>query len=305
MPSACQRSLCVAAKKAKLGIDPSGAELWRRAQSAMGILPELAMQLEAARRVATYESRSALAVHLAKRWTVDTVSAQKGETSVVATYALRVDGVDLALLRASIWPEGPDSVKTALIFSLQSDPGLPLALAAYPLVEHARKELTSEDVGVERILGVAALPGLCQWMVENKAWERINETTDLGHIDVHWIAARSACEAVARGLPQPGRAALTEKSYKEAEEAFKGIALEYAALEDVDAESTALSLAGGRLVGVHYRHDTSEEALTSSAGCTASYEFNTELVSHIDLDDTIAEHLDPTAHPAEGFPGRW
>ena len=55
--------------------------------------------------------------------------------------------------------------KTALLFSLQCDPAVPLALAAYPLVEHARAVLTSDAVGVERILGIAALPGLCQWMV--------------------------------------------------------------------------------------------------------------------------------------------
>ena len=102
-----QRMLCIAAKKAKLHQDPSGAELWRRGQHAVGILPELSMKLEAARN-GTYESRSALAVHLAQRWTVETVQAQQTDTSVVATYALRVDGADLALVRASIWPEGPD-----------------------------------------------------------------------------------------------------------------------------------------------------------------------------------------------------
>ena len=117
--------------------------------------------------------------------------------------------------------------------------------------------------------------------------------------------ARARPGRVARGRPERGRAELGDATFSAAEHAFRGLALEYAALEDVDAESSAMALSGGRLVGIHWMHDASEEALRAAAGCTASYEFNTELVSHIDLDDTIAEHLDPTAHPAEGFPGRW
>ena len=55
---------------------------------------------QAARR-GSYESRSALATALSKRWTVDQVSAQKmQESHVMAAYALRVDGVDLGLPRA-------------------------------------------------------------------------------------------------------------------------------------------------------------------------------------------------------------
>jgi hypothetical protein len=68
-----------------------------------------------------------------------------------------------------------------------------------------------------------------------------------------------------------------------------------------------MALAGGRLVGIHWMYDSSEEALQGAAGCTASYEFETELVKHIDLDDQLADHLPHTPHPAEpeGFPGRW
>ena len=57
----------------------------------------------------------------------------------MAAYALRVEGVDLGLMRAAIWPSSmtQDGFKTALLFSLQSDPALPLSLAALPLVHHA------------------------------------------------------------------------------------------------------------------------------------------------------------------------
>ena len=67
-------------------------------------------RMQAARR-GSYESRSALATALSKRWTVEQVSAQKmqtpaegqKETHVMAAYALRVEGVDLGLMRAAMW----------------------------------------------------------------------------------------------------------------------------------------------------------------------------------------------------------
>ena len=82
---------------------------------------------------------------------------------MLSAYALRVEGVDLGLMRAAIWPAGPDGLKTALLFSLQSDPALPLSLAALPLVHHAKAKLTSAELGVRRVMGIAALPGLCEW----------------------------------------------------------------------------------------------------------------------------------------------
>ena len=139
-----RRAMCSVAKKL---LREDGAELWRRGQDGK-VGPELFTQLEAARR-GSQEVRSNLAVMLAARWHVDQVAAQKKDENIVATYALRVKqrddpredqpDVDVGLLRASIWPEGPDGIKTALLFSLQSDPALPLGLAAYPLIAHARK----------------------------------------------------------------------------------------------------------------------------------------------------------------------
>ena len=134
------------------------ADFWRRSQDGV-VLPELGLKLEAARR-GSYESRSALATALSKSWTVEQVTAQMLESHVLSAYALRVEGVDLGLMRAAIWPAGPDGLKTALLFSLQSDPALPLSLAALPLVHHAKGKLTSDEVGVQRVMGIAALPGL-------------------------------------------------------------------------------------------------------------------------------------------------
>lgn len=268
-----KRHVCSVARKLAFR---DAADLWRRSQEA-SVGPALFTQLEAARQ-GTEEVRAALAVTLAKRWSVEQVAATKGDTSVGATFALNVlqdDGptVTVGLLRAAIWPEGPDRIKTALLFSPQSDPALPLGLAAYPLIEYARRELTSNAIGAERCLGVAALPGLCQWMRDERAWERIDETWNTGGPGADgsfWIQQRAAVEAVALGDPRP-----SDEAYAVARGAFEDLALEYSAIEDVEAESTAMALAGGRLAGIHWMHDTSEEALLAAAGCTASYEFDT------------------------------
>ena len=42
----------------------------------------------------------------------------------------------------------------------------------------------------------------------------------------------------------------------------------YAALDDLEAESSAMALAGGRLAGIHWMHDKSREALLAASGCT-------------------------------------
>lgn len=301
--------------------DAVGADVifWRQVQLGR-VLPELDAHLEAARAALVkgkktsdgtanaYESRSALAVALAKRWSVDQVSADKKPDSVTATYALRVDeGVDIGFLKATIWPEGPDGFRTALLHSLHCDPAIPTCLAGYPLITKARETLVSEDIGVKRVLGIVPLPGLCQWLTEERSWERVDADATAWRTEAQpWALQREAVEAIARGQPRAGcEAPYDEQTLLAAQRPIEGMALEYAALEDVDSECTAMALAGGRLAGVHYLHDKSEASLRSAAGCTASFEFDTDEVRHIDLDDKLADHTEHTPHPAEGSPGRW
>ena len=71
------------------------------------------------------------------------MSAEQGgatEASSLA-YILALEGADIGLVRASIWQEGSKDgaqVKTAVLFGLQCDPAVPLALAGLPLVSRAR-----------------------------------------------------------------------------------------------------------------------------------------------------------------------
>ena len=315
------RHLCSVAQR--LVSDPTGASFWRTLQQ--GKIPrDVDAQLEAARKALresrktsdgsanAYESRSALAVALAKQWQVDQVSAYKGEDSVTANYALRTanGGADLGFLKATIWPSGADGVKTALLHSIHCDPALPLALAGYPLISKSLETLVSEDIGVKRVMGIVPLPGLCQWLVNERSWERVSADDAMSAWKDEafpWQVQRAAVEAIARGEPRAGceRGPHDEETLAAARRPIEGLALEYAAIEDVDSECTAMTLSGGRLVGIHWLHDKSEDALRASAGCTASFEFDTEFVKHVDLNDKLVDHVPHTPHPAEGSPGRW
>lgn len=155
---------------------------------------------------------------------------------------------------------------------------------------------------MKRVMGIVPLPGLCQWLISERCWERVDEHATEWHDEAHeWSMQREAVEAVARGEPRNN----DEMWLEAARRPIEGMALEYAAIEDVDSECTAMAMAGGRMVGIHWMHDKSEEARLTSVGCTASFEFDTDEVRHIDIDDQISNHTMHEPHPAEGSPGRW
>ena len=133
---------------------------------------------------------------------------------------------DLGLMRAAIWPQGPDG----LLFSLQNDPALPLGLAALPLVHRAKQTQTSDDIGVQRVMGIAALPGLCQWMADELAWERILPQSH-GPCPSQ-REQRDAVQAIAHGRFDGA----DDAAFAAARGPLEGLALEYAAMADMDAE---------------------------------------------------------------------
>jgi hypothetical protein len=66
-------------------------------------------------------------------------------------------------------------------------------------------------------MGIATLPGLCQWIVAEKVYERLDEAQQ-----------RTAVEKVATADPRP-----SDETYAAAKSGFQGLALEYAAMEDI------------------------------------------------------------------------
>ena len=102
-----------------------------------------AARLEAARS-ASLADRSSLAAELSGRWIVATGDPQQTESAGDSFgFALRVDEVNLGVLRAALFPAPPKQrmdeghLRTALVFGASCHPGLPLSLAAKPLVEVA------------------------------------------------------------------------------------------------------------------------------------------------------------------------
>lgn len=213
-------------------------------------------------------ARMELAATLAVSWRAQLVgeprAAPGGGTSLA--YTLRAgasaQGADVAVIRASIFPaDQAGDVATGLLFAPQCHPALPLNLASAPLIEAAVAGL--RERGADRVAAVAALPGLCKWIVEQRAWEGRGLDEE----------ERGAVVAVARGEPRPGHSVLGQGTFKAAQAALEALALEYASRQEVDTECTAFAEAGASLQGIHYMHETSPDALRDSAGCTASFEF--------------------------------
>ena len=120
-------------------------------------------------------ARSELAIVLSASWRAEAIGepvSLEGGGGTALAFALRTsEGVDLALMRSSMWAaERTGDVATAVLFAPQCHPALPLSIAAVPLIDAACSVLRTEH-GAERVTAIAALPGLCQWVVETAAWE--------------------------------------------------------------------------------------------------------------------------------------
>ena len=241
---------------------PLCSSVWSRQPN---VPSELAAKLEAAVGQ-SLAVRSDLATSLAASWRVEPIGEpapfQDGAGKAWA-FTLRMgEGTDLGLLRAAHWhADRAGDVATAMLFAPQCHPALPLSVAAVPLIDAACAAMREQ--GAERITAVAALPGLCDWVCETRAWESEAMTEEQS----------GAVEAVARGEPRPGHSVLGVGTFKAAQAAFQPLALAYASRDHPDAECSAFRAAGATLMGVHWMHSTTPDALRDSAGCTASFEF--------------------------------
>ena len=283
---------------------------WRKQQAAAGVSAELASQLDAARGSSSLDDRMAFSNRLPCRVTPlrdldrNTLQPENGEVEArIITFAYETEsGVPLGLMRASVWPPGRSQLITAMLFGAQCDPAVPLVLAGSRMVEVALKTL-AEEHGVQRTLAVAPLPGLCRWILTERAWEwmgtdalpmpdgfeehaKFLQVTPEEYVQQR----REAVECVANGVTRPGQESLGAWTYQAARHGIEPLALKYAGIDDADWECSMYKEAGAKLVGVHWMHDKSEEALRSSAGCTASFEFENELVRFIDPEKPVVDY---------------
>ena len=181
------------------------------------------------------------------------------------TFVLSVEGTAVAILRASLMPTGQATGgKSGLLIGAQVDPALSLSSVGRPLIRAASNELKLRGAG--RIMAVAPLPGLCDWVAREAAWERLDTSAD-----DYSPEQRAAVEAVATGRPRPGHSVLGVGTFKAAKPAFVRLAMEYAmlSLKDADAETAMFVAGGGEVQSINWMHATDPDALRDCAGCTA------------------------------------
>ena len=225
-----------------------------------------------ATRGSSLEERKALAAEVSGLWKLHRDEAEARALEAEAnstpgsqlTLVLSLEETAVAILRTALMPTGQSDGHTGLLIGAQVDPALSLASVGPPLIQAAREEL--QQRGVERVVAVAPLPGLCDWIVACTAWENANFDADQA----------GAVEAIAKGIPRPGHSVLGQGTYKAGRGAIETLAMKYATtvlMSDADAEVAMFSAAGAEPAGVNYMHATDPDSLRDCAGCTVSLRF--------------------------------
>ena len=260
------------------------APLARRAAGALRRAPRArslgswAGRFDAARG-ASLEVRQALAADLEDVWKLDQddqeAKAMEAEAGSAAgtqiTFVLSVESTAVAIIRAALMPSGQSTGgPSGLIIGAQVDPALSLSSVGVPLVRAAKNELKAR--GCERIVAVAPLTGLCEWVVAGQKWSTLDAAAPDYDAD-----QPGAVEAVAKGVPRPGHSVLGQGTFKAAKPALVRLAHEYATstLDDPDAEHAMYAANGAQAdsLGINYMHATDPDALRECAGCTVTLRF--------------------------------
>jgi len=225
-----------------------------------------------AARGANLEVRKALGAEVSGSWKLheDEVEAKAMEAEASSapgsqlTLVLSVEDTAVAILRSALMPTNQSGGATGLLIGTQVDPALSLSTVGPPLIEAARSRL--EARGVARVVAVAPLPGLCEWIVAKQAWTSPNfDELQAG-----------AVEAIAKGIPRPGHSVLGQGTYRDGRGAMETLAMKYASTvlcSDADSEVAMFVDAGAEPASVNYMHATDPDALRESAGCTVSLRF--------------------------------
>jgi hypothetical protein len=194
----------------------------------------------------------------------EAMQAEAGATdgSQIA-FALSVEGTAVGFMRAALM-----NATAGLLIGTQCHSALSMSSVGSPLIHAARNELAAR--GAKSLMALAPLHGLCEWIVTEKAWERLEKMPGFEPDQL------SAVEAVAKGAPRPGQSVLDAETFKAAEPAFKYLATEFSArlMGDADSEVAMFGAAGAHVIGINWMHATDETALRDCAGCTATMHFS-------------------------------
>lgn len=216
-----------------------------------------ARRFETARGAALAE-RLALATELTskKAWKLDTdeAEARAMESEAAApsgsqfTFVLSVENTAVAIMRAALMPTGQNTGPKhyGLLIGSQCDPALSLTSVGEPLIRAATAQLKQR--GAERVLAIAPLPGLCEWVVKTEGWKTLDRSAQGFAAD-----QIGAVESVARGTPRESHSVLGVGTFKAARPGFERLALAYAQdiLSDADSEAAMFATHGAKVVGIN------------------------------------------------------
>ena len=143
------------------------------------------------------------------------------------------------------------------------------AIAHQNLMRSRARNPVAAGRGAERVLAVAPLRGLCDFIVTGERWSHLDP-----HAEDYDDEQPAAVEAVARGVPRPGHSAVGGGTFAAAKPAFERLGREYARLllREPDSECAAYHAAGGELTAINYMHASDAAALRDHAGVTVSFE---------------------------------
>jgi hypothetical protein len=149
-----------------------------------------------------------------------------------------------------------------IVFGARASPGFSLQEVCPPLVEKAVHDAGENG---EQPQAIGSLAGLCSW---------INASLETGECDALEQLKSSdpscfeAVKAIATGIPRPGHSVVGVGTYRDAEEGWKAVAIEFVE-KGLSEETTLYQQQGARLVGIEHLADRNPEYLASAGGAMA------------------------------------
>ena len=150
-----------------------------------------------------------------------------------------------------------------IIFGARASPALSLQEVCPPLVEKAVHDAGENG---EQPQAIASLAGLCHWI--QGALTTTGECDALELLKSNDAIGFEAVQAIATGIPRPGHSVVGVGTYRDAEEGWKAVAMEFVE-KGLSDEATLYRQQGARLVAIEHLADRNPDYLASAGGAMA------------------------------------
>ena len=149
-----------------------------------------------------------------------------------------------------------------IIFGARASHTFSLQEVCSPLVEKAVHDAGENG---EQPQAIASLAGLCNWI---KTALNTGDCDALELLKSNDSTGFEAVQAIATGIPRPGHSVVGVGTYRDAEEGWKAVAIEFVE-KNLSDEATLYRQHGARLVGIEHLADRNPDYLTSAGGAMA------------------------------------